>query len=63
MRTLNVRNLALRRMLRRKQLDQFAEMLAEGWTVTAAARALGVSQQAGSKMLRDIRAGLGGQAV
>lgn len=47
---------------RRKRLDEFAEMLAEGYTVTAAARCLGLSQQAGSSMLRQIREELGAQA-
>lgn len=48
---------------RERRIDQFAELLAEGWTVAAAAKALGMTQQAGSKMLRDIRLRLGPQAV
>ena len=48
---------------RRKRMMQFSELLAEGYTVTAAARALNVSQQAGSKMLNDIRKELGPQAI
>lgn len=44
-------------------IDDFAELLAEGWSVPAAARKLGRSQQTGSNWLRQIREGLGAQAV
>lgn len=47
---------------RRRRINKFAELLAEGWTLTAAARELGLSQQAGSKMLQTIREELGPQA-
>ena len=43
----------------RKRIDQFAEMLAEGYTITAASRVLGITQQAGSKILKQIRHELG----
>lgn len=44
---------------REHRINKFAEMLANGWTISAAARALNVSQQNGSNMLRDIRERLG----
>lgn len=43
----------------RKRRDQFAEMLAEGYTITAASRVLGITQQAGSNILKQIRQELG----
>jgi len=48
---------------RETRIEQFAEMLAEGYTVSGAANALGVTQQAGSLMLKTIRERLGPQAV
>lgn len=47
---------------RQKRVEQFAEMLAEGYTISAAARVLGVSQQVGSQYLATMRAELGWQA-
>lgn len=47
---------------RRRRINRFAELLAEGWTLTAAAQELGLSQQAGTKMLKTIREELGPQA-
>lgn len=48
---------------RNRRIEALAELVAEGWSVAAGARHLGVSQQAGSKMWADIRAGLGEQAI
>lgn len=48
---------------RNARIEHLAELVAEGWSVSAAARHLGFSQQAGSKMWRDIRAELGDQAI
>jgi hypothetical protein len=47
---------------RQKRLERLAELVSEGYTVAAASRELGFTQQAGSKMWRDIRLGLGEQA-
>ena len=41
-------------------IDQFAEHLAEGKNVTQAARLIGKSQQEGSRLLKQIKDGLGG---
>lgn len=46
----------------KRNLDNFAEALAEFGTVTAAARHCGISQQRGSQLLARIRAKLGWQA-
>ncbi len=46
----------------RKQINRFAELLAEGHSITGAAQILGVSQQMGSKMMATIRRELGDQA-
>ncbi len=48
--------------LRKKRIIQFAELLAEGYSVSAAARKIGVSQQNGSTMLAQMRKELGPQA-
>jgi transposase-like protein len=45
-----------------KTIDQFAELLAEGYGVTAAARMLGVEPTYGNAMLQRIRKRLGPQA-
>ncbi len=50
-------------LAREKRMRLFAELLAEGWSIGAAAQELGVSQQAGSKMFTDMRERLGWQAV
>lgn len=47
---------------RAKRISRFAELLAEGYSVTEAAVALGVTQQAGSLMLKTMREDLGWQA-
>lgn len=47
---------------RNRRIDDLAELVANGWTITAAARSMGLSQQAGSKMWKDIKSGLGSQA-
>lgn len=44
------------------RLNTFADLLAEGYSITAAAHMLGVSQQMGSKMLKAICQQLGPQA-
>lgn len=46
-----------RRKIERK-MDELAEMVAEGYSVSAAARAMGVTQQHGSQLWTRIRAGL-----
>jgi hypothetical protein len=46
-----------------KTADQFAEYLSEGWTVTEASRALGLSADYGRAMLCRLRRKLGAQAV
>jgi hypothetical protein len=43
----------------RRRMDRFAELLADGYTVTGASRELGITQQAGSLILKKIRQGLG----
>lgn len=45
-----------------KLVNRFADLLADGWSATAAARELGRTQQTGSSWLRQIRIGLGAQA-
>lgn len=45
------------------ELDQFAEMLVEGLTVTQAAKAMGRDYPYGNAMLQRIRSRLGSQAV
>lgn len=47
---------------REQRMDQFAELLANGWTVVAASKGVGVSIASGTKMLADIRQRLGDQA-
>ncbi len=46
----------------RDRLDNFADMIAEGVTITAASKSLGVSMQRGSQLFRRIREELGWQA-
>lgn len=48
---------------RRKRINQFADLLSKGYTISAASRAIGVSQQNGSTMLAQIRDELGPQAI
>lgn len=45
-----------------RQKRQIAELVSEGFTVAAAARSIGVSQQRGSQIWRGIRNDLGAQA-
>lgn len=47
----------------RRTLNIFAEALANGATISAAAATAGVSQQRGSRMLQHMRRELGWQAV
>lgn len=47
----------------RDRLDQLADLIGDGATITAAAHALGVSMQRGSQMFKRIRDELGWQAV
>lgn len=51
------------RAQRRVKIDRFAEMLADGWTLAAAASAVGVSQQSGTTYLAQMRRELGWQTV
>jgi len=39
---------------RRRRLEQLADLVADGWSVAAAAQSLGVSQQTGHSMWREI---------
>lgn len=48
---------------RLKMMDVFADLLAEGHTVSGAAQAMGVGTATATTYMRDIRAGLGWQAV
>ena len=45
-----------------RQRDLLAELVAEGYSLGAAGRAIGVSQQRASQLFAQIRAGLGEQA-
>ena len=45
------------------QCNKLADLVAEGYSVAAAGRAIGVGQQRSSQLWRRIRAGLGAQAV
>lgn len=45
------------------QCDKIAELVAEGYSVAAAGRAIGITQQRASKFWLRIRADLGPQAV
>lgn len=47
----------------RERLDNFAELIAEGVTITAASKLLGISMQRGSQLFKRIREELGWQAV
>ena len=47
----------------KKQRERIAELVSEGWSVQAAAREIGISQQMGSKHWRKIKEELGPQAV
>lgn len=44
---------------RRARITKFTELIAEGYTMSAAARAMGLSQQAGSSMFKQICEELG----
>ena len=48
---------------RRKRIERFAELLAEGYTISAAARDMGLTQQAGSRMFKTMQQELGEQAI
>ena len=54
---------AQQRAERRQFLDQFAECLSEGGSVATCAARLGKGKAWGEAALREIRAGLGGQAI
>lgn len=58
--------LALGRMLKQAKADRikddFAELLADGLTITQAATTLGLTQQRGSQIFKEIRIALGWQA-
>lgn len=45
-----------------RQMDAIAERVAEGWSVAAAGRDIGVSQQRSSQIWKQVRDGLGWQA-
>lgn len=46
-----------------RQMDAIAERVAEGWSVAAAGRDIGVGQQRSSQIWKQVREGLGPQAV
>ncbi len=50
---------ALLRRIGERNRAQLAELVAEGYSVAAAARAMGLSQQSGSKIWRQIRDEMG----
>lgn len=54
---------AIRRKARERRMTELAELVANGWTISAAARSMGVSQQTGSSMFREICERLGEQAI
>lgn len=53
---------ARRRAQTTDQADRMAELVADGWTVAAAGRELGVSQQRSSRIWATIKARFGAQA-
>ena len=52
-----------RRRIGDRQRAQLAELVAEGYSVSAAARVMGVAQQRGSQLWAQVRADLGDQAT
>lgn len=44
---------------RNRRKERLAGLVSEGWTITAAARSMGLVQQTGLKMWREIKDGLG----
>ncbi len=54
--------IAYRMQQKKRKMRIFADELADGATITGAARAAGVSQQTGSLYFREICQGLGAQA-
>lgn len=56
------KNLEARRAHSRRMRARLAELVSEGWSVSAAGRSLNVSQQRSSQMWRQIRDELGPQA-
>ncbi len=54
---------ARRRAQTVRQKAVVAELVAEGWTIAAAAASLGVSQQRGSQIWRLIVEDMGAQAI
>lgn len=57
------RAIELRRRKSRQQMDRLAELVAEGWSVAAAGREIGVNQQRSSELFRRIKDELGPQAI
>lgn len=53
---------ARRRAQTARQKSVMAELVADGWSITAAGRHLGVSQQRASQIWREIAADMGAQA-
>lgn len=53
---------AQRRLVRERNLNRFADALAEVGTITGAAKAVGISQQRGSQLFKIICNRLGWQA-
>ena len=51
-----------RKLASAQQTKRFSGLLAEGYSISAAAAAIGVSQQAGSQYMARIRRELGWQA-
>ena len=53
---------AARRAATARQANQLAELVSEGWSVAAAGREIGVSQQRSSQIWKRVRDGLGAQS-
>ena len=54
---------AEQRRIGERHMNAIAERVAEGWSISAAARDIGISQQMASKYWQRIKAGLGDQAA
>lgn len=52
----------MKQRIDRERLDNFAELIAEGLTITAASKIVGVTMQRGSQLFKRIRDDLGWQA-
>nr|WP_293854402.1 hypothetical protein [Sphingomonas sp. SCN 67-18] len=55
-------SLNIRRARAKRHMDQLADLVSEGWSISAAARSMGLSQQEGSRLFGKIKAEMGWQA-